>query len=175
MFFLPARLQLLDDRLAVRSNRLSRHRGLRDLMRAVSRLGDGVAWYALALGLFGVLGMAALPALKEMLLAGVAGVGAYKFLKTRTLRPRPFEVVSDVVCAGAPLDKFSFPSGHTLHAVAFTLVLAHHFPPLAPAVFGFAALVAVSRPVLGLHYPSDVLAGALTGALTTSLLLAWLY
>ena len=45
MFALPARLQLLDDRLAVRSNRLSRHRGLRDLMRAVSRLGDGVAWY----------------------------------------------------------------------------------------------------------------------------------
>ncbi|MBS0345542.1 MAG: phosphatase PAP2 family protein [Proteobacteria bacterium] len=164
MFVLPARLQLLDDRLAVRSNRLSRHRGLRDLMRAVSRLGDGVAWYTLAACLFALFGAEALPALRQMLAAGVLGVIVYKILKTRTLRPRPFEVVSDVVCAGSPLDKFSFPSGHTLHAVSFSLVLAQHFPPLAPAVFGFAALVAVSRPVLGLHYPSDVLAGGAIGA-----------
>lgn len=164
MFVLPARLQLLDDRLAVRSNRLSRHRGLRDLMRAVSRLGDGVAWYTLAACLFALFGAEALPALRQMLAVGVIGVIVYKILKTRTLRPRPFEVVSDVVCTGAPLDKFSFPSGHTLHAVSFSLVLAQHFPPLAPAVFGFAALVAVSRPVLGLHYPSDVLAGGAIGA-----------
>ena len=99
-----------------------------------------------------------------MLLAGVAGVLVYKFLKTRTLRPRPFEVVSDVVCAGCPLDKFSFPSGHTLHAVCFSLILSQHFPALAPLVLGFALLVAVSRPVLGLHYPSDVLAGGAIGA-----------
>ncbi|MBL8460676.1 MAG: phosphatase PAP2 family protein [Zoogloea sp.] len=88
----------------------------------------------------------------------------YKLLKMHTLRPRPFEVVTDVVCAGCPLDKFSFPSGHTLHAVSFSLILAHHFPALALPVYGFALLVAVSRPVLGLHYPSDVLAGAAIGA-----------
>ncbi|RTL43537.1 MAG: phosphatase PAP2 family protein [Rhodocyclaceae bacterium] len=164
MFVLPARLQLLDDRLAVRSNRLSRYRGLRDLMRAVSRLGDGVAWYTLAACLFALFGAEALPALRQMLAAGVLGVIVYKILKIRTLRLRPFEVVSDVVCAGSPLDKFSFPSGHTLHAVSFSIVLAQHFPPLATAVFGFAALVAVSRPVLGLHYPSDVLAGGAIGA-----------
>ena len=63
MFALPARLQLLDDRLAVRSNRLSRHRGLRDLMRAVSRLGDGVAWYTLAACLYALVGAEALMAL----------------------------------------------------------------------------------------------------------------
>lgn len=164
MFALPARLQLLDDRLAVRSNRLCRYRGLRDLLRVVSRLGDGVAWYVLAACLFALWGAAALPALRQMLVAGVAGVLVYKFLKVRTLRPRPFEVVSDVVCAGCPLDKFSFPSGHTLHAVSFSLILSHHFPALAPLVLGFAMLVAVSRPVLGLHYPSDVLAGGVIGA-----------
>ncbi|HRH75440.1 MAG TPA: phosphatase PAP2 family protein, partial [Zoogloea sp.] len=159
MFALPARLQLLDDRLAVRSNRLSRHRGLRDLLRVASRLGDGVAWYTLAACLFALFGGEALPALRHMLVAGVLGVAIYKLLKMHTLRPRPFEVVTDVVCAGCPLDKFSFPSGHTLHAVSFSLILAHHFPALGPAVYGFALLVAVSRPVLGLHYPSDVLAG----------------
>ena len=164
MFALPARLQLIDDRLAVRSNRLSRYRGLRDFLRVVSRLGDGVAWYTLAAALYGLFGAEALPALTQMLAAGVSGVIVYKLLKNHTLRPRPFEVVSDVVCAGSPLDRFSFPSGHTLHAVSFSLILAHHFPPLAPAVFGFALLVAISRPVLGLHYPSDVLAGGAIGA-----------
>ncbi|MBP7445415.1 MAG: phosphatase PAP2 family protein [Zoogloea sp.] len=164
MFALPARLQMLDDRLAVRSNRLSRHRGLRDLLRVASRLGDGVAWYTLAACLFALFGGEALPALRHMLVAGVLGVAIYKLLKMHTLRPRPFEVVTDVVCAGCPLDKFSFPSGHTLHAVSFSLILAHHFPALGPAVYGFALLVAVSRPVLGLHYPSDVLAGAAIGA-----------
>ena len=164
MFALPARLQLLDDRLAVRSNRLSRHRGLRDLLRVASRLGDGVAWYTLAACLFALFGGEALPALRHMLVAGVLGVAIYKLLKMHTLRPRPFEVVTDVVCAGCPLDKFSFPSGHTLHAVSFSLILAHHFPALGPAVYGFALLVAVSRPVLGLHYPSDVLAVAAVGA-----------
>ncbi len=164
MFALPARLQLLDDRLAVRSNRLSRHRGLRDLLRVASRLGDGVAWYTLAACLFALFGGEALPALRHMLVAGVLGVAIYKLLKMHTLRPRPFEVLTDVVCAGCPLDKFSFPSGHTLHAVSFSLILAHHFPALGPAVYGFALLVAVSRPVLGLHYPSDVLAGAAIGA-----------
>ena len=172
MFALPARLQLLDDRLAVRSNRLSRYRGLRDFMRVTSRLGDGVAWYCLAAALFALFGMAAVPAIKQMVAAGVVGVLVYKLLKTHTLRPRPFEVVSDVVCTGSPLDKFSFPSGHTLHAVGFSVVLAHNFPALAPAVFGFAALVAVSRPVLGLHYPSDVLAGAVIGAILSNLAIA---
>ena len=114
--------------------------------------------------MFALFGGEALPALRHMLVAGVLGVAIYKLLKMHTLRPRPFEVVTDVVCAGCPLDKFSFPSGHTLHAVSFSLILAHHFPALGPAVYGFALLVAVSRPVLGLHYPSDVLAGAAIGA-----------
>lgn len=172
MFALPARLQLLDDRLAVRSNRLSRYRCLRELMRAVSRLGDGLAWYCLAACLYALFGAEALPALRQMLAAGVAGVAVYKLLKLHTLRPRPFEVVSDVVCAGSPLDKFSFPSGHTLHAMSFSLILAHHFPALAASVFGFALLVAMSRPVLGLHYPSDVLAGAAIGAVLANAAIA---
>jgi undecaprenyl-diphosphatase len=66
---------------------------------------------------------------------------------------------------GEPLDEFSFPSGHTLHAVAFALVGLAYFPSLAPVVVPFTVLVALSRVVLGLHYPSDVLAGIVIGAL----------
>ena len=65
----------------------------------------------------------------------------------------------------SPLDPFSFPSGHTLHAVAFTVVAATHYPPLAALLVPFTLLIAASRVVLGLHYPSDVLVGAVLGAL----------
>jgi undecaprenyl-diphosphatase len=62
------------------------------------------------------------------------------------------------------LDQFSFPSGHTLHSVAFTLVVYYHFPGSVWLLTPFTLLVAISRPLLGLHYPSDVLAGAAIGA-----------
>ena len=58
----------------------------------------------------------------------------------------------------------SFPSGHTLHAVLFTVIGAQYAPGLIWVLAPFTALVAVSRVVLGLHYPTDVLAGGAIGA-----------
>ena len=69
----------------------------------------------------------------------------------------------------APLDRFSFPSGHTLHAVGFTLLAVHAHPELAWFLIPFTVLVALSRLVLGLHYPSDVLTGAAIGTLMATL------
>jgi undecaprenyl-diphosphatase len=63
-----------------------------------------------------------------------------------------------------PLDEFSFPSGHTLHAVAFSVVALAYFPALAVVLTPFIVLTAISRIALGLHYPSDVFAGAAIGA-----------
>src|SRR3546814_19060728 len=63
----------------------------------------------------------------------------------------------------APLDEFSFPSGPTLHPVAFSLLAVAHYPALACLVLPFAASVAASRVVLGLHYPTDVLAATALG------------
>jgi undecaprenyl-diphosphatase len=99
-----------------------------------------------------------------MVMVGLAGVLLYKLLKRHTLRPRPYQVRADIRRCADPLDQFSFPSGHTLHAVAFSTVALAHFPALAPLLVPFATLVAVSRVVLGLHYPSDVAAGAALGA-----------
>jgi undecaprenyl-diphosphatase len=87
----------------------------------------------------------------------------YKWLKGKTLRPRPYEVHQDIWLTGRPLDRFSFPSGHTLHAVAFSSIAVFYYPALFLLVVPFAAMVALSRVVLGLHYPSDVLMGALIG------------
>src|SRR5690606_41701738 len=63
-----------------------------------------------------------------------------------------------------PLDRYSFPSGHTLHAACFQAMLFVAVPAAAWYVLPFTLSVAASRVVLGLHYPSDVAAGAVIGA-----------
>jgi undecaprenyl-diphosphatase len=83
----------------------------------------------------------------------------------KTLRPRPFNVHQQISLRSIPLDQFSFPSGHTLHAVIFTLVATHYYPMLSLGLIPFTILIGLSRPILGLHYPSDVLVGALIGIL----------
>jgi undecaprenyl-diphosphatase len=105
----------------------------------------------------------------HMALAGLSGTLLYKWLKGKTLRPRPFEVHQDIFMTGKPLDKFSFPSGHTLHAVVFGLVAINYYPALSFIIMPFVSMVALSRVVLGLHYPSDVLAGAFIGSLIAAL------
>jgi undecaprenyl-diphosphatase len=153
-----------DAELCAFCNRRSRNFTVRNLFRLVSRLGDGVFWYALMIVLLLEYQGAALPAVLHMIAVGLVGTASYKFIKGKTLRPRPFSVYPAIICAGKTLDQFSFPSGHTMHAVAFSIVALSYFPGLFWLVVPFAALVALSRPILGLHYPSDVLAGAALGA-----------
>jgi undecaprenyl-diphosphatase len=80
------------------------------------------------------------------------------------VRERPYISLAGVVPGTKALDRYSFPSGHTLHAASFTILAVSSFPQLAWLLVPFAALIAASRVVLGLHYPSDVAAGALIGA-----------
>jgi len=159
------RMHRLDSNVCVAVNHTSQYRVIRDLFRGVSRLGDGLFWYTLMIGILIVKGAEGLVPVLHMSLAGLAGTTLYKWLKGKTLRPRPYEVHQDIWLTGKPLDKFSFPSGHTLHAVVFCVVMINYYPQLAIIAVPFTTLVGLSRVVLGLHYPSDVLAGALLGGL----------
>jgi undecaprenyl-diphosphatase len=159
--------------LCLRINRSSRHAPVRHFFAVISRLGDGVFWYLLllALALSGPRGgvIAA-----QMALAGIVGTVLYRQLKHRLVRERPFISHASICLGAAPLDRYSFPSGHTLHAVCFTVIATAHVPELALILVPFTLLIAASRVVLGLHYPTDVLAGALIGAgLAHGMLLAW--
>lgn len=159
----------LDSNLCIAVNQTSQVRLIRDVFRLVSRLGDGLFWYSLMLLILLFEGTAGFKPVMHMALAGLFGTLLYKWLKGKTLRPRPFEVHQDIFLAGKPLDKFSFPSGHTLHAVVFGLVAINYFPALSFILLPFVSMVALSRVVLGLHYPSDVLAGGMIGSLIAGL------
>lgn len=137
-----------------------------------SRLGDGIVWYVLLLSLPILYGPAAVKPAVIMALTGVLGVALYKLLKRVFLRERPFITHSSIALAGAPLDRYSFPSGHTLHAVSFAWQASIHFPELGWVLVPLAALIASSRVVLGLHYPTDVLVGAAIGGSLAELGLA---
>ena len=76
-----------------------------------------------------------------------------------------------IVLGERPLDHFSFPSGHTLHAVMVTTTLGYIQPILLLLMLPFTILIALSRMILGLHYPSDVLVGAVIGAAVASLMI----
>lgn len=133
------------------------------VFRAASRLGDGILWYVLMAVLAiggGALGFAT--ALR-MAATGLVCTGLYKAIKETIRRPRPFVALDGIDAGLPPLDRFSFPSGHTMHACAFTVIACDAFPPLALALVPFTVLVALSRLVLGLHYASDVAVGAFLG------------
>ncbi len=127
-------------------------------------MGDGIAWYALMAYLLLRDHDAAVGPVLRMIAAGLVCIMVYKWIKSRTLRPRPYQAHKGIEYFAVPLDRFSFPSGHTMHAVAFTLIALHYDPALVWLLVPFSLLIAVSRVVLGLHYPSDVLVGAMLGA-----------
>ena len=148
----------------LRANRLGERSAVRAFFATVSRLGDGVFWYVLMAVLVIVDGLHGLAASAHMAATGVVALTLYKMLKRWTRRPRPFAADGRIQAWVAPLDEFSFPSGHTLHAVSFSLVAIGHYPLLAGVLLPFTLCVAASRVVLGLHYPSDVLAATGIGA-----------
>lgn len=129
-------------------------------MIAVSKLGDGALWVAVMLLLPWIDGQAGMSRMAQLVALGAINVALYLWIKRRIARPRPCHACEGVRAWARPLDTFSFPSGHTLHAVAFTVVLSHHYPLASAVLWMFCLLVAASRIVLGLHYPSDVLCAA---------------
>lgn len=161
---LMARIDAAEYGLCRTLNRGASFTLVRGVFRLASRLGDGPLWYLLIALLPIRYGAPALRPAIAMALTGGLGVALYALLKRLFVRERPFVNHPAIELGVAPLDRYSFPSGHTLHAVAFAWQACAHFPELAWVLVPLAVLIAASRVVLGLHYPSDVLAGAAIGA-----------
>ena len=78
-------------------------------------------------------------------------------------RKRPFIDIVQAVAVGRKPGSYSFPSGHAASAFSGAWLLRYHYPKLTPLWFAIAILTGFSRVYLGVHYPGDVLSGAVAG------------
>ncbi len=150
--------------VVARFHRIGLTRAGGGFFRGVSVLGALPFWVALMAALPLVYGRPALAVVATMLAASGGGLVVDLALKLATRRPRP--------AGGAghglglmPLRHLSFPSSHAIHATALAVVVLAHYPGTAPLVLPATGLVLLSRLALGVHFPSDVVAGAALGGL----------
>jgi len=126
-------------------------------------VGDGWVWYGLGALLLPFGGGARFAAVGSAGAAAVVRIFVFKTLKKLSQRPRPCQIEPHCWSKVLPPDQFSFPSGHTMTAFSITLVVSFFYPGLEGMLFFLAVSIAVSRIVLGMHFLSDVLAGAVLG------------
>lgn len=99
-----------------------------------------------------------------LLLIIIVDQTGYRLLKEFFARPRPCQVLSDAITPLGCTGTFSFPSNHALNNFAAAMFFYKLFPKLKWVLFISASLIAISRVYLGLHYPSDIIGGALIGS-----------
>ena len=139
--------------------------------RMVTQLGGAlctVAACTLPLSLGGTLADAAR---RGLVILGASHL-VVQLVKRSVGRPRPSRGVGCATLISEP-DRFSFPSGHAAAAMSVAAAYAFAFPHLAPALVLVAVVVGMSRVVLGVHYPGDVLIGQLIALLTAAPILLW--
>jgi undecaprenyl-diphosphatase len=87
----------------------------------------------------------------------------YFLAKNRFARIRP----CDCLITNAyiiPSDRFSLPSGHSAAAFLVAIIIGHFFPEYTWLLLSWACGVAISRVVLGVHFPADIIIGAIIGS-----------
>jgi len=152
-----------DHRLMVRVNHWHPPKWLRLWMLSATRCGDGWLWYALGLAVALGGGRERFHALLASTLAVATGIAMFVTLKHVFRRERPCGLEPHCWAQLLPPDQFSFPSGHTITAFTIMASLGGFYPELLPGLLFCAISIAASRVVLGMHFLSDVIAGAAIG------------
>jgi undecaprenyl-diphosphatase len=134
------------------------------------RSGDGWIWALVASALWFFLPF---PEMERVVLHCVLAIGIslaiYFPVKFIGRRLRPYEKGLEVKPLVPPLDKYSFPSGHTMNNLAVALTLASHFPALSLPAIAIPILLGALRVLFGVHYLSDIIGGGALGALAFAL------
>jgi undecaprenyl-diphosphatase len=152
-----------DHRLMKRVNRWSAPRWVRLWMVCATRGGDGWLWYGILGALLLTGEQAAYAAVGAAVISAAVGILVFLSLKRLAARKRPCHIEPHCWAKLLPPDHFSFPSGHTITAFAVATPVALFYPALSVGVLFCALSVAASRILLGMHFLSDVVAGAAIG------------
>ncbi len=140
---------------------------VRSLSIFINRLSNGWLYPAVILVLLATEG------LSVWRLILVSGLGAaiahsiYPIMKEWLARSRPCDYDGALNLSIKALDKYSCPSGHVMTATVVAIPLGKAFPSLLPAIVCACLIIAWARVALGHHYPSDILVGALLGAMVS--------
>jgi diacylglycerol kinase family enzyme/membrane-associated phospholipid phosphatase len=160
-----AALNAFDAALFLRINALSLGQWSDRALELISRFihyGEGWAAVVLAM-LFVDLGRGVRAAVEALPALWITMVTVNLVLKHIFRRRRPFIAFVKARVIGRRPRDFSFPSGHAAAGFAGAVLLSMHLPAWAPVFYAFAVAVSFSRIYLGVHYPSDVIFGALSG------------
>ncbi len=154
----------LDTNAYLRLSALQEHPQVALFNRWISRSGDGFLYVLIALFLYLTQAIAYQDFLKVGLLAFLFELPCFMLLKALIKRDRPYVRIPGCRSAIEPSDKFSMPSGHTAAAFLMAGVISYFYLEFTLLAYCWAALIGASRIVLGVHYPSDILAGAALGS-----------
>lgn len=152
-----------DHSLMRRVNRWRAPRWIRLWALWATRGGDGWLWWTMGLLILLFGGDRRYAAVGSATLAAAAGVTIFRQIKRTTNRRRPMCFEPHCWATLLPPDQFSFPSGHTITAFSVAISLSRFYPDLAIGFIFCAVSVGGSRVVLGMHFLSDVIAGAAIG------------
>jgi undecaprenyl-diphosphatase len=149
-----------DHKLMQRVNRWYPPRWVRYWALWATRAGDGWLWYAIGAAILIFGGPERFLAVGSAALTAACGIVLFLKVKKATGRRRPNCFQPHAWATLLPPDQFSFPSGHTITAFSVSVSLIFFYPELTAPLLFCAISVAASRIILGMHFLSDVLAGA---------------
>ena len=140
--------------------------------KGITFLGDG-GWFWIVLGVVLLIPKKTRKSGFTALLALIIGsVITNLVLKTAVARIRPYDAVEGLVPLVKKLRDYSFPSGHTCASFSCAVVYYKMYPDIkGKGAMVLAVLIALSRLYVGVHYPTDVLGGAIVGWLSAILAL----
>ena len=143
---------------------LARERSTIATARAFDEAGKGTIYPILAAAALLIGGRGAFRLVLACAISSAVSLAIYPLLKEFVRRERPIVFDSELETGIAPTDRFSWPSGHSITAIAFLVPFVIAGNPLAVLIAPFSLLVLWSRIALGHHYPTDVIGGAALGA-----------
>lgn len=163
-----AALDAAEIALVARTVAATERLGLTRVARTATRLGNGWIYPIVTLFLIGARIEQSLRFVLSAAISLAIAFAVYPLLKSALRRFRPCDYAPSLARAPEPLDHYSCPSGHAMTAAAYAVPLLFASPAAAPLALLLCGVVSWSRVALGHHYPSDVVAGTLLGAIVAA-------